>query len=225
MLEHVPPDPGPTVGERIRAQTPLEVAAARAERPLTEAERGALGLTDATGSYVSPDAHRGRCQICRRRPGNRVWCVYCQRGVGPGCCLLCEFPRTDRYRRGICVQCLPYRLPTGGVNARTPIQNVQPVYRDTSLAANVTGTRRLNSSSYSSMCRSSLSSVLRFLLLFLCCVASIAGNEESRTRPHRRGSAEDMRSFQNFSMSWDSEDSCRTSWNPLDFEDRVDTRV
>ena len=123
QIEYVQREPGRVVGEPLRPMTPLETQAVRLGRPLTEAERGALGLTDATGSYASPDAHRGRCQICGRSPRNRVWCVYCQRGVGPGCCLLCEFPRTDRYRRGVCITC----LPIGGWDTGTPVQNVQPV--------------------------------------------------------------------------------------------------
>lgn len=78
-------------------------------RPPTETERGALGLTDANGSYVSPDAHpaRARCHYCRCRPGERVWCVYCNHGVGPGCCLWTDLPRAEDYRRGICVRCQP----------------------------------------------------------------------------------------------------------------------
>ena len=54
------------------------------------------------------DRGRPRCFYCRRRPGERVWCVYCDKGVGPGCCLLVEFQGVSRrHRYGICVHCLP----------------------------------------------------------------------------------------------------------------------
>ena len=56
------------------------------------------------------DRGRPRCFYCRRRPGERVWCVYCDKGVGPGCCLLVEFQGVSRrHRYGICVHCLPTR--------------------------------------------------------------------------------------------------------------------
>ena len=61
-----------SVGEPLRRRTPLDVETDRIGRPMTEAERGALGLSNVTGSYISPDAHRGRSQICGRRPGCRV---------------------------------------------------------------------------------------------------------------------------------------------------------
>ena len=83
---------------------------AHIERPLTDAERDCLGFTAASSSYVSPDAHRPRCFYCRRRPGERVWCVYCDKGVGPGCCLLVEFQGVSRrHRYGMCVHCIPPR--------------------------------------------------------------------------------------------------------------------
>ena len=183
LVEHVPSEPGRIVGEPLRRMTPLETEAIRLGRPLTEAERGALGLTDATGSYSSPDAHRGKCQICGGRPGQRVWCVYCQRGVGPGCCLLCEFPRTDRYRRGMCTQC----LPNGGWDASTPIQDVQPVRRAAPSATNARQRSWLKFDIQYKICRSKLMiSVLGALLGLLCCaasIASIAGNVKKTTRP------------------------------------------
>ena len=56
------------------------------------------------------DRGRPRCFYCCRRPGERVWCVYCDKGVGPGCCLLVEFHGVSRrHRYGICVHCLPTR--------------------------------------------------------------------------------------------------------------------
>ena len=89
------------------------------KRPLTDAERDCLGFTAASSSYVSPDAHRPRCFYCGRRPGKRVWCVYCHEGVGPGCCLLVEFTGVSRARRyGICVHCLtPGRGPVPCCNS------------------------------------------------------------------------------------------------------------
>ena len=135
--EHVDPN----LGEPLRRRTPLGVETDRIGRPMTEAERGAVGLSDTTGSYISPDAHRGRCQICGRRPGSRVWCAYCRRGVSPGCCLLCEFPRTDRRRRGWCILC----LPTGGWDAGVPIPNTGPATTATFTAAGVTQNNLVNS--------------------------------------------------------------------------------
>ena len=112
-----------TMEDPLRRPTPVVTGTDRTGRPMTDAERGAVGLSSASGSYRSPDAHRPRCQICHRRPGCRVWCVYCRRGVGPGCCLLCEFPRTDRRRRGCCVQC----LPIGGEGLGMPVADVNPL--------------------------------------------------------------------------------------------------
>ena len=52
---------------------------------------------------------RRRCQICHRRPGERVLCVMgCGKMVGPGCCLFAELPhRVDpnNQRAGCCVKC------------------------------------------------------------------------------------------------------------------------
>ena len=168
----------------MRRRTPLEVGTGRICRPMTDAERGAVGLSDTTGSYISPDAHRGRCQICGRRPGSRVWCVYCRRGVGPGCCLLCEFPRTDRRRRGMCVQC----LPTGGGSLNVPIQNTIPTG-----AANPTSSRATRNNQTGSRRRSLVGSLLFGMLLSFFAMwfsvifrTEVAFNKQGDSRPHRR---------------------------------------
>ena len=64
---------------------------------------------------------RRRCQICRRRPGERVLCMMgCGKKVGPGCCLFAELPHRfgpNNQRAGCCVacayqnQCRPEAMP------------------------------------------------------------------------------------------------------------------
>ena len=51
----------------------------------------------------------GKCSCrhgCSHRPGEKVYCISCGCGVGPGCCLTEEYDKhPDGWRRGLCHVC------------------------------------------------------------------------------------------------------------------------
>ena len=63
---------------------------------------------DDVASDDAPVDRSGRCRCscgCRRQPASRVWCLICGCPVGPGCCLVEEFPTKEKWREGICHVC------------------------------------------------------------------------------------------------------------------------
>ena len=75
----------PAPAQELAAASPLQ------EDHATEAAASLQHVTEPTPL----EAARARCRCtcgCRRTPGRRVICGCCQRNVGPGCCLITEFP-------------------------------------------------------------------------------------------------------------------------------------